>query len=108
MILTLSITIVIEGIVALVYCIWREKPVRAILFTTIALTLFTQSLLWMALKLLFDHYLIVLLIAEFLIWVMESVLLYLIRANQLKFMEAILLSLTMNLVSFAFGWFLPL
>ena len=37
----------------------------------------------------------------------ESALLYVIPANRLRFSDALLLSLGMNLVSFALGWFLP-
>lgn len=97
----------IEGVVALVYCIWRQKPVWPVLVTTIVLNLGTQSLLWIALTLLFRNYLFVLLSAEILIWFIESVLLYSVRANGLNFREAVLLGLSMNLVSFAFGWILP-
>lgn len=106
MILTLFITIILEGIVALVYCVWLQKPARPILITTIGLNLFTQSLLWIALNLFFGDYLFVLLIAEILIWLIESVLLYSVRANQLRFRDAVLLSLSMNLASFALGWIL--
>jgi hypothetical protein len=59
------------------------------------------------LNLFFQHYLIVLLVSEFLIWVFESLALYVVPANQLRFREAIILSLSMNLASFALGWFLP-
>jgi hypothetical protein len=38
----------------------------------------------------------------------ESFLLYHFPANQLSLQEAALLSLTMNLASFGFGWFLPI
>ncbi|HSB01807.1 MAG TPA: hypothetical protein VLE49_14245, partial [Anaerolineales bacterium] len=65
------------------------------------------ALLWVVLNLFFRNYLVTLLIAETLIWMAEGVLLYSIPANRLRFSEAILLSLGMNLVSFALGWFLP-
>jgi hypothetical protein len=58
--------------------------------------------------LFFRHYLIALAVAEVLIWAMESLLLYSIPANQLRLPEAIFLSLSMNLLSFALGWFLPI
>ena len=51
---------------------------------------------------------VTLLIAEILIWIIESVLLYSIRPNHLDFKEAIFLSLGMNATSFALGWLLPI
>lgn len=49
-----------------------------------------------------------LLIAEFLIWIVESLMLYAVPANQLALKSAIFLSLKMNLMSFALGLFLPI
>jgi hypothetical protein len=46
-------------------------------------------------------------VAEVLIWGIESVLLYLAAYNQLQFKEAFFLCLSMNLLSFASGWFMP-
>lgn len=108
MIFTLGITIIVEGAVALGYSLWREKPVRPILFTSIIANLVTQSLLWVVLNLFFRQYLIVLIIAEILIWFIEGLLLYLVPANRLDLQEAVIFSFTMNLASFALGWFLPI
>ena len=108
MINTLLVTILVEGAVGLAYALWRKKPVAAILITSIFANLITQSLLWIGLNLFFDHYLIALFVAEILIWVIESVLLYLIPANHLDLTESALLSLMMNLTSFGIGWFLPI
>lgn len=107
MIVTLLITIVVEGLVVLGYCHWRKRSLRPILFTSIWGNLLTQSLLWIALNLFFKYYLIVLFTAEILIWLIESALLSFIPANRLQLKESMLLSLSMNLVSFILGWFLP-
>ena len=107
MIPTLSITIFIEGLIALGYCLWRQKPVRPILLTVICANIVTQSLLWAALNFFYSYYLIALLIAEILVWLMESLILYLVRSNRLRLDEAMSLSLGMNLISFGLGWFLP-
>jgi hypothetical protein len=107
LILTLFTTIILEGLIVLGYCTWRKKPVRSLLITSIFINLLTQSLLWVVLNLFFQQYLITLLISEILIWLVESALLYLFPANQLRFVEALFLSLGMNLTSFALGWFLP-
>lgn len=105
---TLFITIVIEGLVVLGYAIWRGKPVRPILLSSICINILTQFLLWIGLNLFFRNYLVALVIAEVLICGVESVLLYAIPANQLQIKDAILLSLMMNLMSFGLGWFLPI
>lgn len=105
---TLLVTIIVEGVVVLGYSIWRKKPVGPILLTSILANLITQSLLWIALSLFFQYYLALLLIAEIIIWMIESISLYGFRFNQLSAREALLLSLVMNLSSFALGWLLPI
>ena len=107
MIFTLLVTLLIEGTVCLGYSIWRKKPVGSILLTSLLANLVTQSLLWMALNIFFQHYLAALLLAELLIWLVESVLFFVFRWNQLTFRESLFLSLLMNLSSFGIGWFLP-
>ncbi|MGZ9235184.1 MAG: hypothetical protein ACXW4E_06635 [Anaerolineales bacterium] len=107
MITTLPITILVEGIVVIGYSLWRKKPAYKILVTSIWANLITQSMLWVVLKLFFRYYVMTLIAAELLIWIIESILLCSISANRLRFSDAILLSLCMNLSSFAVGWFLP-
>jgi hypothetical protein len=105
--LTLFITFIIESVFIIGFAFWGKKPIKSILFTSICGNLITQSLLWIVLNLFFQYYLVTLLIAEILIWVIETVLLYAITVNQLSFKEATFLSLGMNALSFAVGWFLP-
>jgi len=105
---TLLVTIIVEGALGLGYSIWRRKPVAAILITGIFANLLTQSFLWVVLNFFFSYYLTTLLLAEILIWMIESLLLYSVPANRLRFNDAILLSLSMNLGSFALGWFLAI
>ncbi len=107
MIATLLITIFIEGIVVLGYCVWRRKPGRPILLTSIYANIITQILLWLVLNIFFQQYLIALLVAEILVWGVEGIALYFIQANQLRWAEALSLSFAMNCASFAIGWFLP-
>jgi hypothetical protein len=94
--------------VVLGYCAWRKKPIRPILVTSICANFITQFLLWGVLKFFFEHYLIALLISEIFIWIAESLALYYVRANQLRFTDAVFLSLGMNIVSFGLGWILPI
>lgn len=107
MIVTLVITLIIESVVIIGFSHWANKPVKPILFTSICGNLITQSMLWIALNLFFQNYLVTLFLSEILIWIAESFLLYSIPANHLDFKEAILLSLGMNLTSLTLGWFLP-
>jgi len=107
LIVTLFVTIIIEGIVVIVYSIWRRKPIVPVLFTSVIANLITQSLLWIVLNVFFQSYLIVLFVAEILIWLLESLLLSYFPANKLRFADAILIAFLMNLASFALGWFLP-
>ena len=107
MIKTLAITILVEGAIGISYSIWQKKPVGSILITSVFANVITQSLLWIVLNIFFQHYLMIMLIAEFLIWILEGILLYMFRSNQLSFMESLFLSFVMNLSSFAMGWWLP-
>jgi Na+/melibiose symporter-like transporter len=104
---TLLITLIIESAVVIGYSLLRKRPIQPILSTSLCVNLITQSLLWIALNVFFRHYLIALLMSEIAIWVIESFLLYFVPGNQLGFIEATLLSLSMNLASFALGWYMP-
>jgi hypothetical protein len=105
---TLLITVIIESAVVVGFSLWRKKPVQPILYTSLCINIITQSLLWIVLNLFVRGYLIALLVGEVLIWVIESLLLLVVPANRLRFMEAVSLSLSMNLMSFAIGWYLPI
>jgi hypothetical protein len=108
LILTLVVTILVEGIIVSGYSIWRKKPLGPILFTSLIANLITQSFLWIVVNLFFRQYLVTLLAAEVFIWIIEGFVLRFVPANQLTFTEAISLSLSMNLLSFALGWVLPI
>ena len=88
------------------YALWRRKPVYPILLTTLFANII-KSFLWIAALIFFQHYLVALLLAETLIWILESALLYVIPANQLGLPQVFFLSLGMNLFIVSLGWFLP-
>lgn len=108
MIQTLTVTIVIEGVICLLYAVRRRKPLWPILLTSLLGNIVTQSLLWVTLTLLFQHYLATLLIAEILIWLMEALFFHGVKWNHLSTGEAVFLSFISNLSSFGLGWFLPI
>jgi hypothetical protein len=105
---TLAITILVEGVIVLIYSLRQKKSPGPILFTCLIANRITQSLLWIVLNIFFQHYLMTLWIAELFIWLIESVLLFVFRWNQLTFQESLFLSLLMNLSSFGVGWLLPI
>jgi hypothetical protein len=107
LIVTLLITILVEGAVVLAYCIWRKKPLASIFVSSVVANILTQSMLWVLLWVFFQSYFVMLLICEVLIWLLETFLLYIPRKNQLTLYNAMLLSLSMNVLSFGVGWFLP-
>jgi hypothetical protein len=104
---TLAITILVESAVVAAYAIWRRKPIKQLLVSSLCANLFTQSILWLVLNGFPDHYLMTLVIAEMCIWVVEAMILFLYRNNRLGLRESMLLSLAMNLASFGLGWVLP-
>ena len=106
MIWSLPITVILEAAICLGYSIWQSKPIGPIIFTSIFANLITQSMLWIALNIFFQHYLVTLFVAEILIWMIEGVGLNSFRANRLDIRQALTLSLLMNLSSFGLGWFL--
>lgn len=107
MIVTLSLTVLIEAIIACGFALWRKKPLGRILAASVVANILTQSMLWGALKLFPHAYLLTLFTMEFFIWLIESALIRYFPGTQLTWREALLLSLGMNLASFGIGWFLP-
>jgi len=105
---SLPFTLVVEGIICIGYSIWQKKPTFPILGTSIFANLITQSILWVALSIFYQSYLLTLLIVEILIWLIEGVMFCSFRLNQLSAREALILSLVINLSSFGLGWWLPI
>jgi hypothetical protein len=104
---TLPVTILIEGIVVLAYCLHRKEPAGVLLFASAVVNLFTQAFLWVLLGLLYRHYTAALLAAELFIWLVESLLIFRLAKGQLELKSAVVLSFCMNTASFGVGWFLP-
>ena len=107
MIATLFITVFIEGVVVVAYCIWGRKPLLSLLITSVAANIMTQSILWAVVNIYFRDYLAALLICEIFIWLFESLLIFFTHKDRLTLRSAALLSLCMNFLSFGTGWLLP-
>jgi len=108
LILSLAVTLLIESCLVGGYALWRKKPLVHLLLSSIFANFVTQSLLWLVLNLFVHYYLVTLFLGEICIIGIEAAILYLYRYNRLRTGEALLLSLIVNLASFAAGWFLPL
>lgn len=107
MIRTLLLTILVEGVVVLAYSSLRKRPAGDLLEVSFIVNIFTQSVLWLVLRLFFRYYLIALLSAEALIWLGEGVLIHRLARDRMNLSGALRLSLWMNAASFGMGWFLP-
>ena len=106
--LTLPITLLLEGAVAFVYATVKKYS-RVTLLTLVALVnLITQPLLWGVVMTRTEggHWLGYILL-EVLILLIEAALLYLLRRKTQTFKESLMLSLLLNVVSFAVGLLLP-
>ena len=101
------VTIAVEDLVVLAYSLWRKKPTLALLLSSTGVNIMTQLGLWLTLNVSFHDYVATLFAAEYLIWVAEGLAMHLYRPNHLRWREAMLLSLAMNLTSLSIGWFLP-
>ena len=106
-IFTLLITILVEGCVVFIFCAVQKRPAGRLLLASFMVNVLTQVLLWVALKVFFQNYLITLIVVEVLIWLLEGVFLHRLPGNNLNLRQALTLSLCMNAASFGIGWFLP-
>ena len=107
MIYTLPLTIFVESMVVLVYCAIQKRSAGALLQASLIVNVFTQVLLWLALRMFFRYYMVTLITAEVLICPVEGLFLYWLPGDNLKLSQAMILSLCMNAASFGVGWFLP-
>ena len=108
MIWTLLVTILIETIVVFLYGVINRKPVGLLLVTSGLVNLLTQTILWFWLNFFHRFYIPALLIAEFLIWLVESIWMRKFSNGRLNHHSAAVLSLYMNTASFGIGLFLPI
>ncbi len=121
--LSLLITILMEGLIALIYAFLRGRSRSTLLTLVTLVNLMTQPLLWFLMVLVDwvtspsaqfisaarapDLSYGILAIAELLIWLLEAVLLYLMQRRTFSFKEALGLSFIINAASFIAGLLLP-
>jgi hypothetical protein len=106
--LAFPLTVVAEGLLALVYTNVQKRP-RFTLLTLVTLAnLISQPGLWLISFRADDANIVSLGVSECIVWLLEAVLLYVWQRKTLSFKESLGLSLLLNAVSFAIGLLLPL
>lgn len=104
----LVITLVVEIILALAYALWRKRPRIKLLTVVLMMNLITQpALWWIVSKLIANSTFWPLAIGEVIVWLVEAGILALSLRKQASFLEALALSLALNLASFGIGLLLP-
>jgi hypothetical protein len=105
--LALPLTIAVESVLAFAYSSLRGKPRLSLVTAVLLINLITLPALWFVLQSLNNSSLPFLALGEVLIWLFETVLLYLTQRSYLSFKESLILSLGLNGASFLAGLFFP-
>jgi hypothetical protein len=108
--LTLPLTILIEGVLGVIYAKIRQRSKITFLTLVILVNSITQPLLVLVYSIVDTNELVqalvYLLLLEILIWVGEAIMLYLPLRKEITFKEVLGLSIIFNAVSFLVGLFL--
>jgi len=106
----LLVTLAVEMVLAAGYALWRKRPLVLLLTVVLMMNLITRSLF----SLVFGGYFYLagdnfvwILAAELVIWIVEACILALALRKEVRFREALLLSLVLNAASFGIGLLLP-
>ncbi len=107
--IAVPITLAIEGFLALLYAIFRKRSKITTLTMVALANMITIPILWMGANMLGGENLTLFTaVAEIIIWLVESAILYLTQRDSLPFREALLFSLILNGCSYLIGLFLVL
>ncbi len=108
--IALLATVAIEVSAATLYALWRKRPVCALLTLVLWVNLITQPATWLALNALGSSTMsnAWTLGLEILVWLVETVILYLPLHKAIPFVEVLMASLFFNALSFLVGLNLPL
>lgn len=107
--LTLPATLIIELLLAGFYALKRKASQLSTLTLVCLANVITQFAFWIVLNTYAAHNELLLTFGlEIIIWGIEALVFYLPQRDNIKFKEAALLSLVLNLASFGMGLFLPI
>lgn len=103
------VTVVIEGVVVLVYAALRRQALFPWLTQGLLVNMITQPALWLVVMSQRGSapYVAIIAAAELAIWLVEAALLSLLRGGRFSFQGALALSLILNAVSLSAGLLLP-
>jgi len=107
--LAIPITVAIEAILGLIYAIFRKRAKLTTVTMVILANMVTLPPFWAVSYFISgDFNFIVFIVAEIIIWLVESGVLYLTQRKTIRFWEATLLSFILNGISATIGLLLPL
>lgn len=106
--IAIPITLAVELILALIYARLRMRSILTTLTMVAVANTVTLPIFWLGANVMSSSYSVILLvIAEILIWLVESTILFLTQRKRVRFKEMLLLGLILNLLSFLLGLILP-
>ncbi len=106
--LALPLTVIIEGILVLIYARARNYSRSTLLTLVTLVNLLTQPALWFIVSRQSNGISLgILVIIECFIWLLEAVLIYGLQRHKLSFAESLKLCALLNAISFMIGLLLP-
>ena len=107
--LAIPIAVIVEATLGLIYAIFRKRSKLTTVTMVILANMVTLPPFWAASYFISgDFHIIVFIVAEIIIWLVESGVLYLTQRKTIRFWEATLLSFVLNGISALIGLLLPL
>jgi len=105
----IPITLAVELILAFIYTRLRKRSILTTLTMVAVANTVTLPILWFGANVMSSSYnLLVIAVAEILIWLVESTILFLTQRKSVPFKEMLFLSFILNLLSFLLGLILPI
>ena len=103
----LTVTIIVELVISVIYVLWRKRPWLPTLLTILPMNMVTQPVVWLVVKSMRLTMCAGTYVLELIVCLLEAWILYRVFRKSVKFSEILLLSLAMNLASFGIGLLLP-
>jgi hypothetical protein len=104
----LLVTILVELAVGVIYVLWHKRPWLKVLLTILLMNLLTQPIIWLVVMEMRQSLCAGTYALELAVVLLEAWILWLVLRKAVKFREAFLLSLAMNLASFGIGLLLAM
>ena len=106
--IAIPITLSVELILAFIYTRLRKRSTLTTLTMVAVANTFTLPIFWLGANFMSSGYsVLVIVVAEILIWLVESTILFLAQRKRVPFKEMLLLGFILNFLSFLLGLILP-